>query len=952
MIICNVESLQIVILFFMNKLNKIGLIISFVCIGCLQIGAKEYEHAVQGYIVDNMTGTGLDSTRVTLMKSDSTVIATSMTIPKIDDQLVGMYRFQIQKVGKYIIKAERKGYDDGYMDFELRSNRETFISVKTIRMTKVSLLPPAIVKATKVKMVMNGDTIVYNADAFNLAEGSMLDALVSRLPGAQLTKNGEIFVNSKKIESLLINGRDFFSGNPKVALQNLPAYTVSKIKVYDEAGVASRIMQRDMGDKRYVMDVNLKKEYSNTYIGNAEAGGGTDERYLARAFGMKMSDNEWVMGSGSINNLNDNQKIGYDYGNNGFGWTPQETIDGRMINREAVFSYTRFFDRQNKLGGDITLNHTNGNNESRMNTQTYLPEGDSFLKQHSHSTSKSTLFKGYFYHNFEKDRVSNLSDFSLQYIRNTNFSHSGQTTSDTTAVLNEMLAQGFYKNQNVVANGTISGGTKIIVDMLRWNLCANYNRFSIDQFSLNDIQYTNGQKPRDFRNTYLDNSHQHWNIKASTKYDIYWPGWTIAPEYEYNYRYSKASNILYRLDKIVGRDSTIWDILPSTRDALIDVLDSPNSYDFHEYQNIHRFSARIMSEPQMANRNYRGIFQRGSLQLPLRIAHNNLFYNRLGRHDVRRYAVFFEPNIFATGFISGLKWTLEARMWSEIPDMTMLISYRDDTNPLNIRFGNPDLRNQHNYSTSLHLSRSLSSYQQSYWLRFDYNQQDNAVAYANEFDKNTGISTIRPVSVNGNWNSSTSLGYSRALDKAAKFNIDNQLRYNYYHSVDMVSVSGSMPSTMRSIVNNHLLGENLKLTYRLNDNYEFTLYGGTTCYFVRSHRKGFENINAVDYQVGFNTTLKLPANFQFTSNLTMHARRGYQQSEMNTTNWVWNAQLTRSFLKGKLLAKLKGYDILQQLSNTHYMMNAQGRTESWHNGIPRYMMLSISWRFNAMRKQK
>ena len=85
-------------------------------------------------------------------------------------------------------------------------------------------------------MVMQGDTIVYNADAFNLAEGSMLDAFVSKLPGCKLTNDGRIYVNGKYVESLLVDGHDFFSGYPKVALQNLPAYTVNKIKVYDKAG--------------------------------------------------------------------------------------------------------------------------------------------------------------------------------------------------------------------------------------------------------------------------------------------------------------------------------------------------------------------------------------------------------------------------------------------------------------------------------------------------------------------------------------------------------------------------------------------------------------------------------------------------------------------------------------------------------------------------------------------
>lgn len=83
-------------------------------------------------------------------------------------------------------------------------------------------------------MVMKGDTIVYNADAFNLAEGSMLDALISRLPNTTLTKDGEIYVNGKYVQSLLVNGQEFFAGNPKLALENLPSYTVNKVKVYDQ----------------------------------------------------------------------------------------------------------------------------------------------------------------------------------------------------------------------------------------------------------------------------------------------------------------------------------------------------------------------------------------------------------------------------------------------------------------------------------------------------------------------------------------------------------------------------------------------------------------------------------------------------------------------------------------------------------------------------------------------
>lgn len=939
---------------------RIVFAVIFAILSIAQASAKDYNHPVHGFVFDSFSEDGLPAL-ITLMTADSVVIDTMTAIPGENPfqtyPRAADYYFTIQKVGRYIVKAEMDGYIDAYMDFELRSQREQIIRVKPIRMMKAYHdLPEVSVKATKIKMVMRGDTIVYNADAFNLAEGSMLDALVSRLPGVRLTREGEIFVNGKKIESLLVNGRDFFRGSPQVALQNLPAYTVSKIKVYDEAGAASRIMQRDMGDKRYVMDVNLKKEYAKTYMGNVEAGYGTENRYMAKAFGMKMSDKEWVMGSASINNLSDYQQVQFDQSVAGgeWAWKSPTTFDGQITFREANFGYNRFLDRQNWLGGGVTLNHTDGDNESRTNTQTYLPEGDSFQQQQSHSTSKSTSLKGSLNHHFEKGVAFNWSDFSLQYIRNKNLSHSEQTTSDSASVLNEMLTRGSYENQRIFADGSISGGARIIADMLRWDFSANYDRLTADQFSLSDIQYTNGQTPRDFRNTYGDNGHQNWKIKANTKYEICWPDKKITPEYEYNYRYNKTSNMLYRLDKLAGRDSTIWDMLPSAREALIDVLDKPNSYDFHEYQNHHRFKLKVRSEPANAKQEYKGFIAIWELELPLRLAHNKLFYNRVGRHDVRRHAVFFEPNLHIAGMIGrnrDIQMNFSANMWSEIPDMTTLVGYRDDSNPLHIRLGNPELRNRHYYNVRLNLRRKINKHQQSYWMNIGYNQQDNAVAYATAFDRETGISTVRPVSVNGNWSTSADLGFSRALDKADKISIDNQLRYNYNHNVDMTMVSG-MAESQRSIVNNHQFSGNVKLNYRPNDNYEFTLHGGGTYYLVNSRREGFDPIHAGDYQVGFNTTLNLPAKFQFTTDLTMEASRGYQHEEMNKTDWIWNAQLTRSFLKGSLIAKLKGYDILQQIENTRYRMNAQGRTESWHNGIPRYVMLSLSWRFNVMPKKK
>lgn len=147
------------------------------------------------------------------------------------------------------------------------------------------------------------------------------------------------------------------------------------------------------------------------------------------------------------------------------------------------------------------------------------------------------------------------------------------------------------------------------------------------------------------------------------------------------------------------------------------------------------------------------------------------------------------------------------------------------------------------------------------------------------------------------------------------------------------------------------MGLDLRINWRPCDAYELTLHGGGSYFLVSSRREGFSQIRAGDYQVALNTTLALPWHLQLSTDLTMVARRGYQAHQMNTSDWVWNAQLSRTFCKGRLLAKLQGYDILHELSTTSYAVDAQGRTETWHNAIPRYAMISLAWRFNANPKR-
>ena len=913
----------------------------------LPIQASDYKHSVEGSVVDNITGMGVTA-KITLMTADSVVIDTITAdieeMPWDIGYHKAYYEFKdvVTSKGKYIIKAEKEGYDVCYMNCELRSTRQDYIKVKEIRMTKIveHELKEVTVVASKVKMVMKGDTIVYNANAFNLAEGNMLDALIARLPGAKLEKDGRIYVNGRFIQSLLVNGQEFFSGNPKLALENLPAYTVNNIKVYNKAGTKSRLMQRNMGDNTYVMDVRLKRQYATGYMGDLEAGGGTQKRYKLRGFGMKFSDKERMGAFFNINNLNDNQRAELTG-----EWEPQDVGNGLLTVKNAGVSYVRFLNNERSwVSTGNTWQHISTDNESITHTQTYLPEGNLFLHSHSKQLNSSDKWESINRLSIDKTNYSTSNSLSISYLRNNGFGSTNSATANETTKLNTLLSRNSLESSDFNFDFSTDNYVKYITDLIRGDFSVSYNRNKQKQFMLNNVQYLQGGQPNDLRNNYFDMPNQKLKLFAGVGYDINIRKTTFAPSYSYTYTYNKASNLLYRLDWLAGRDINQFNVLPSASNVLLSALDNNNSYCFNEYRNEHRFNFKYF------NRKIKVLNSFVSLNLPLRLLNADFHYYGISEQRFSRRKLFFEPNIELYHWDEDVSWVFTAGMKSDFPTLLATADYRNDSDPLNIRLGNKNLRNLHYYDVDANVTINGEK-EQTISLSANYHQTDNQVAYALIFDNATGISTIYPTSVNGNWNTKFEVEFKRALDKANKILFSNNFSTNYNHSVDMASIAGSTES-QRSIVNNWEFGDELKVNYRLNDNYEFTFHTGEKYYLINSERVGFEKIKASDYNIGLNAQIVLPWELQLTTDMTMFARRGYQQTEMNTTDWIWNVQLARTFLKGHLTAKLQGFDLLQQLSNTRYVINSQGRTESWNNSIPRYVMLSLAWKFNINPKKK
>lgn len=155
----------------------------------------------------------------------------------------------------------------------------------------------------------------------------------------------------------------------------------------------------------------------------------------------------------------------------------------------------------------------------------------------------------------------------------------------------------------------------------------------------------------------------------------------------------------------------------------------------------------------------------------------------------------------------------------------------------------------------------------------------------------------------------------------------------------------------QSTVNNWTFDTHLTLEYQL-DKLTVSLNGGLDYRLANSRRENFQRINAFDYEYGTTLRYTIPwITVDLATDLKMFSRRGYYSDLMNDDHLVWNAELSRSFLKGKLTAKLQAFDLLHQLSNTQYTVNAQGRTETWQNCIPRYLMCTLAYKFTRQPKK-
>ena len=958
-----------------------------------QNSKKKKKIELYGYVIDAKTKAGPDSVFVTLMRADSTVIDT-MTCRKYEKNRWNMrdqtyYELKVpadSAAGKYILKAKAPGYYPNTIDYEIKKvarNRWFELPVIYMRPMKVGvpdsvMLDEVVVKATKIKMVQHGDTIIYNADAFPLEEGSMLDALVRQLPGAKLSSEGEITVNGEKVEELTLNGKDFFKGNKKVMLENLPSFTVKNIQVYHKSSEKSKWEGREQEEKTFTMDVQLKRQYNKGFLGNVEVAGGTEDRYMGRLFALRYTDCSRLSVYGNLNNVNENRKPGRDG-----DWDPSNQPQGSRTTRKAgidlpITEKERRWEEQ----CNVEFSWDKSVDENTNNTEQFLSTGNNFSRSmsnrvaHTKSVRLNNIFYirkpfwmyNYTYVNYNEnnnDYVSRsmLADEEFNRWGNVQQSLDSAFSTQINPLLQAQLinrrkdtSHGDYKSINMNHSSNIefklSSG-----DYIEFDVSGNYGNTENKNYSIQDVNYFRIQNSDLYQNKYTTSPNHNYSYNLSGGY-AYNANEHLSLRFNlyYNQNYRSSTQQYYNLHDIDGWGmGTVHPLgeLPSCNDSILAHIDANNS---------NRSTDMIKTVGGSANMNYQiyndSVNLYAYLSLPVAATKQRYNYHSyIEALRIRNYTSF-SPSayLYYRHVRKKIGANLRFNVRNSQPNISNLIDVTNNTDPLNIRLGNPDLKPSWNENVYLNADKRWEHGGDTVtvWTGINANidATQNAVSQGYTVDSSTGGRTYKPVNVNGNWSWNVNSGTGMDFGKEKRFNLYNSLGYNFSQSVDMVAVAGLTNSGL-SKVHNNIWSDNLSLTYRTGDSLSLGISGKVEYRNSTSDQENFNEINATNFSYGFNGMWRVfRTGFTLATDIKMYSRRGYASSDLNTDNLVWNASISRSFMKKKFTARLEMFDILHQLTNTNIYVNAQGRSETVTNTLPRYAMLHLQWNFNTMNTSK
>ena len=924
------------------------------------IASLAQERLISGKITDRDTKEPVEQVTIQLLKTDSTYVSGAISNER------GLFHVNAPANGKYLLKITSVGYKPTVKRIQISEDKNLAMGNVVIGADAI-MLKGAVVTAMAQKVSLKEDTFVYNSAAYRTPEGSVVEELVKRLPGAEVSDDGTIKINGKEVKKILVDGKEFMTGDTKTALKNLPTSIIDKIKAYDEKSDLSKVTGIDDGEEQTVLDFGVKKGMNKGVISNIDLGVGNKNRYNMRGMGGYFANNNRFMLFTNANNTSDR----------GFGGGPGRGFWGGAngLNASKMIGANYNYELKDKFKFNTSLrwNHSDGDVWSSRSSENFMGTSSSFSNSLSQSYSRSNSWNGNIRLEWMPDSMTNIlfrpsiswsSSDGLSGSQSASYNKDPYTitTKDplseegieemekAEAMVNSQLTNGITYSDNNNINGMLQVNRKLGNKgrNITFRVDAKYTDNDSKSISLNNAKLYLVQTAEGKDSTYQTNR---YNLTPSKNYSYagqltysepLWKATFLQFSYKFTYSYSKSDRSTYDFSKYAmsgDHEYRGWDSYLNPFAGHLNDYRDDNLSRFSEYRNYnHDIQVMMRFIRQKYNLNF------GVMVQPQQ---SKYIQDYQGVHvDTVRNVVNVSPTLdFRYRFSKMSNLRINYRGTTSQPSISQLLDITDNSDPLNISMGNPGLKPSFTQNFRLFYNNFVQNHNKGIMTFVNFSTTNNSISNKVTYDETTGGRITRPENINGNWNAMGAFMFNCSIDSAGVWNINTGAHANYNNYVSYLSLdkkSDSQKNTTRSIT----WRQNLSFSYR-NDWAEFSLDGTLTYNKAKNKLQPTSNLETWQFSYGPSMTLTAPWGTSLNSSLSINSRRGYNDSSMNTDEFVWNAQLSQGFLKGKpLTIMLQFYDLLRQQSTFSRAISATSRTDTEYNAINSYAMLHVVYRLN------
>ena len=894
----------------------------------ININAFSQKMNIGGNVQDTIAKAPLSSAVVIAVRlKDSVLVAHTRT------DATGFFTLKKLKIDTIqIIISHPKFGDQSYYVFGSTANN-AFDFGKIILPSKSHTLNEIVIYAYKDPVYYKGDTLIYSADSFKVKPNATVEDLLKKLPGIKVDAQGKITSQGKKVDQVLVDGDEFFGTDPTMATQNLNAKAVESVQVYEKKNENE---SDDGNETLQIMNLKLKDEAKKGYFGKVTGASDFEKFYegefLANKFKNKQKISVFALGSNTPRSSlgwEDMYKFGLsdesDWQPNedgDYNWNGMEKNQGIPQTLKSGLYYTDKISPKTKLNFNYTYNNNQLNSNSETTSQYFLTDTSYRTSNKSNSSQLNEL------HGINFGIVQTLDSLTeLVVTPKLEFNSSTTNRYEITDFISDddtLARRTEIRNKNKANGYSINTTAKIIRKFKKKDrlLVATYNNVLNNNTSdgtlvSDNVFFTNpfvgndsiNQQKTNFNNSKSNNATVTYTEPITKK---------IKLEFEYNLNYNIALQEKKALNFANGEY------------ALQDSLFTNN---FENSRMTNRFGAKFIYEVKKQR------FTLGTRIRQVSIANNNLITQQSIKQTVNNILPYLK---YMYKFSENSRFNFSYKTNSSQPSIDQLQPIQDNTNPNQIKKGNPNLLPtfKQNFDMSYSTYKPISG--KYIWTSANYAITNNGFSNSIIYDS-IGRTITTPVNVNGNFDGGVNFGCSFPFFSKLLV-LDPNLNFNYNSYTSFINNQTNITKTANT-------SSRLDIVINL-DTLEFSAGYGFDYNSPSSTLNAANNKPYTSQKFNASLNLKLPFKFNLETNaeyvVNSQRAQGY-----NINYFLWNASIKKTFLKNEnLIVSIDATDILNQNINTSRTIQDNVITDNKTNIISRYILLKAIFKFNSNKTKE